>query len=380
MSYLLSIVIPTKNRYLYLKNLLTLIDSFNNGEIEVVIQDNSDDNSEFVEYLHSKRYAHLVYNYTKDNLTIVENSDLSIYNSSGEYVCFIGDDDGVTPLIIDVVKWMKDNHQEILVPSEASYYWPDYYNSKTGKLSGTITYLEYSHKIKYISTQNSLINLFKNGCTVRDGLPLLYHGIVRRKILDQISDKTGTFFPGPSPDMANGVALALLVDKYVTIDSPIIISGASKFQGGGARAMKNQAAELESLPFLPTDIITCWEKEIPRIWTAETIWAESAIKALRRMGYENLVEKIDYEYLYAKFSVFHYKLKDKAFKLSKNKIRLVFKIIFMTIVRYWNALIRLISRKFFNKSDGVKIYYNIADICEASNKFMSLIKTFKINE
>ena len=49
MGYLLSIVVPTKNRYYYLKSLIKLVQSFNSNEIELVVQDNTENNSEILE-------------------------------------------------------------------------------------------------------------------------------------------------------------------------------------------------------------------------------------------------------------------------------------------------------------------------------------------
>ena len=109
MNYLLSIVVPTKDRYYYLKYLIELISSFNTSDIELVIQDNTYDNQEILNYLNEYLNPHVKYYHIKEHLSQSENSDKAILNSSGEYVCFIGDDDAVTRHIVDCVKWMKSN-------------------------------------------------------------------------------------------------------------------------------------------------------------------------------------------------------------------------------------------------------------------------------
>ena len=48
---LLSIIIPTKDRYKYLKILISLIDSYNLSELELIIQDNTSDNTEILKFL-----------------------------------------------------------------------------------------------------------------------------------------------------------------------------------------------------------------------------------------------------------------------------------------------------------------------------------------
>ena len=51
---IISIVVPTKNRYKYLKQFIILVESFKDERIELFIQDNSDDNSEILEFLSNK--------------------------------------------------------------------------------------------------------------------------------------------------------------------------------------------------------------------------------------------------------------------------------------------------------------------------------------
>ena len=102
---LLSLVIPTKDRYYYLKYLIMLVDSFNFDDFEMVIQDNTCDNLEILKFLEGYQYSFVKYYHTKEQLSVKENSDLAILHSSGEYVCFIGDDDGITRYIVDCVKW-----------------------------------------------------------------------------------------------------------------------------------------------------------------------------------------------------------------------------------------------------------------------------------
>ena len=122
---LLSIVVPTYNRYPYLKKLIELIDSFHEDEIELVIHDNTEDNSEILSYLDAHNYNNILYCHRKDHIPVTLNSDLAILNSTGKYVCFIGDDDGVIRNILDYVKWMDENGIDSLRSEPPiSYSWP----------------------------------------------------------------------------------------------------------------------------------------------------------------------------------------------------------------------------------------------------------------
>lgn len=365
MKPLLSIVVPTKDRYKYLKHLILLIDSFNSNEIELILQDNTVNNEDILDFIGQNNYPFIKYFHNKEQLPICDNSDLAILHSSGEYVCFIGDDDGVTSHIIDCVRWMKNEDVDVVVPSTVSYRWPDFINSITGNLSATLSFKEFKKTITMVNPMTALRESMKKGFINRGNLPLLYHGIVKREVLDKIYDIGKTFFPGPSPDIANGVALCPFVKKYARVDFPIIISGASVAHGGGVRKLKNKVADIDDVPALPKKAKENWEQNIPRVWAGVTVWPESAIKALRYLGREDLIKEVNFEHMLASFIVFHSPLCNMAMKLSENKFKLFLNVVTKVCQRYFNGIRRLIMRKLFQKSDGKKIIYNLNDIEQA---------------
>ena len=376
MSYLLSIVVPTKNRYKYLKSLIKLIDNFNSDEIELVVHDNSDNNEEIIEYLKSFKNDNIKYYYTSDKLSQSGNSDRAILNSTGEYICYIGDDDGVTRFIIDAVKYMKNNSISVLMSNVASYFWPDYNPGSKLSYSGKLTYKRFSNIKTILSTEVVLNEIINRGFIDRGNMPLVYHGIVKRDVLDKIYDIDKTFFPGPSPDIANAVSISLIEKSFVYIDFPLIISGASKHHGGGIASMKNRAALIEEVPYLPKNAKENWEKVIPLIWTGETVWCESAIKALRYMKRDDLIGKVNFEFMYANFIAFHYPLRKMAYSLSNNKFKLFFSSWSIIFFRYIFAAQRLILLR-FGKLELSKVTINhINNIIEAENHFADFKSEF----
>jgi glycosyltransferase involved in cell wall biosynthesis len=378
MKPLLSIVIPTKDRYKYLKHLISLIGSFNSSEIEVVIQDNTENNQEIQEFLEQKNIQYIKYFHNSNQLAVSKNCDLAILNSTGEYVSMIGDDDGMTRHIIDSVHWMKHNNIDVLVPSDITYHWPDFISSITGDISDTLFYKDFTKEVKITDPIMTLREIMKKGFIDRGDLPLVYHGIVKREALDKIYHIGGTYFPGPSPDIANGVALCFCIKKYVRIDFPIIIGGASISHGGGIRKLKNKVANIEEIPFLPKNAKKNWENNIPRVWTTETVWPESAIKALRYVGKKDLIEKINFEYLLATFIVFHFPFRKMAINLSKKKFKLFYYIAGIAFKRYFDGFKRLIMRKLFHKSDGNMIIHNLNDIEQAQQFLLEIEPVFEI--
>ena len=369
MGYLVSILVPTKNRYPYLFKLMEVIDGFQSKDIELVIQDNNDDNSTILEYFRKNgKKDYIVYDWHKESLPVYKNSDYAVRNSSGQYVCFIGDDDGVSKYIIDCCKWMRENDIEVVFPRGYYYFWPDAHISERYK--GSIKWSELNTKMVVRDSRHELNKLLSDGITTDGILPRLYHGIVKRSALDCIWEKCGSYFPGASPDIANGVALSFVVDKFATIQFPVCYSGASKHLGGGAVAMKHKGTtDFKSLPFLPGNIEDIWYEKIPKVWTAPTIYCESAIESMRNMGHEDLIEEIDFEklyvYLVAHFSYF----RSLAYALTNNKSALFLGSMWIKLKYYWDGGIRIFKRKLLhiNPDKGYSFVHGLDDIVAVNN-------------
>ena len=77
------------------------------------------------------------------------------------------------------------------------------------------------------------------------------------------------------------------------------------------------------------------------------------------MGRNDLVEKVNFEYLYAKFITYHYPLRQMAWNLSDKKLVLICRIISMTVSRCVNISKRLL----FRKKKG--LYHGVSNIAEA---------------
>lgn len=302
---LLSIVVPTKNRYKYLKYLISFFNSIESDQIELIIQDNSDDNGEIKNFLSTIIDSRVKYHYVSKSLPISLNSDYAINNSCGEYVCYLGDDDGFTSNILDAVECMRQHDADAAIFAIPHYLWPDCKGSlfwdwlfpfKIKKASGRITLLD---------SRVELIKVLKDGAYKLGQLPKVYHGIVTRKSLDKIYEKYGSYFPGASPDMANAVSLALNDVKTIHIDYPFLIGGTCKVRMKG-----NENGDFEKdfskLPFLPADIEANWDKRIPKIWTGQTIYTETIIKTLERSGNSDLIHNINFSFMYISF-IRHYK-------------------------------------------------------------------------
>jgi len=357
---LLSIIIPTKNRYSTLFNVVEMLLSFDlNDDMEIIIQDNSDDNKAALDFFAQKTiFKNLHYYFSKEELSVIENSDKAVLNSIGEFVCFIGDDDAVMPNIVDVTKWMKANNYKALKSYEPNYYWPNQKaNYLSNDTSGVFRYKKWKpDSFEIISTNDALNFTLNRGAVLIDKLPCLYHGIVNRNTLDVIYKKANTFFPGPSPDMANAIALTQVIDSYVLVKYTVIISGKSTTSAGGAGVLHQHVARIEDVKHLPKSTSKNWDKRIPKYWTGPTIYADSAIKALEVFQNTEALGKFNFDYLYTYIEVFNKKQIGVIFKDFEIKNR--FKIQLLKIEIFLMRVFIFIS----NRNGSIKIISGIKDI------------------
>lgn len=340
-EYILSIIIPTKNRYEYLIDSLKSIMDFDLTGIEIVIQDNSSSNKIFLDFMSSTSNNSLKYFYDKRSMPISENVDLAISNSTGEYICFIGDDDTITKNLIDTVKYMKSNKIDACNFEMSRFYWSDIEFSVSKK--PYFEYIKTDKNIYQVKTKRVLMKYIKSGFQEIKMLPRIYHGILKKNVLEKIKYKTGSYNPGPSPDMANAVAASFFVQKQVFINYPLIVSGSSYKSAAGMGVRGKHKGDLKDFEHLPKDIERNWNENLPKIWLAHTIWPQSAIEALNKMGEEEYIRNINWNKIYARTVIKHREMFRVILKHHRKKFR-IFRFIFYVIQdlsKYINKKLRL---------------------------------------
>jgi len=318
---LLSIVIPTKNRYKYLKNLLSALVAETTQEFEIVIQDNSDDNRSFEHYIVDLDDDRVRYNHTAGWLSVIDNCDLGLERARGEYVCMLGDDDGIIlESSILLVEYMKKHDIHAANVNKISYTWPDTQHAVwKDALSGTIRHQPFTYDITTLDAQSELeIVLRQGGAFGLGSMPRVYHAFVSKAILDMLKEETGTYFPGPSPDMANAVGLTRFIDKYIYASIPTVISGHCIKSTGGAGGQKKHHGKIENIAHLPKDTGERWGSKIPYFWSGPTIYAESARRALEATG---RVDSLNYRNLYAVCLIYERQYANQVLEVIKTNSR-----------------------------------------------------------
>ena len=295
-QFLLSILIPTKDRQ---KQLITVLSSLNlvNDilDFEVVIQDNSQ--SRLGEE-HLKGYDFMIsYHHHTQSIPISDNIQHGIENLSGEYLLIIGDDDFVHRDIVKWVRILKKSGLDCMSYSPSRYWWPDI----GGSIGGTyIEKLSYTWQISFVESLNELTAYEKAGATEIRGLPRGYHGVVKKSLYRFIKEKFGNYILGSSPDIAIAVTIALLCDRFLYVDGPLTVYGACYKSGGGMTARKQHFMKPDDATFLRRETIDNWCAELPYIWSERTIYPQTYYEVISKF---NLHRFFDKERFWASFFI-----------------------------------------------------------------------------
>lgn len=365
-EYLLSIVVPTKNRYKYLKYLIQLIKGFQSDDIELVIQDNTEDNKEILEFIEKEDFVHLRYFHSTDHLSVSQNSDLAILNSTGKYVCFIGDDDGVIRNIDAVLSDYDKKNIDCLIAPTIIYNWPDYIDNSRYKLSGVLMKSRSQKKETVIDTKKEFKAVVDGGFSTMGLLPKVYQAIVKRSKLDEVYKICSTYFPGPSPDMANSIALYSVCKSVYYTEKPLVITGQCKSVGGGERMMAGNLKSIKEIPFLPENVEQIWDKKLPMLWCSDTVWPASARTSCLQMG---IPCDFNYEMIYAKFVYHHPKYRNEINDIA-SPIRFYYYLNRIKIADILSFIkVRISSILSNNQIVGdFRVYRNIQNIIDAETR------------
>lgn len=307
---LLSVVIPTKDRALYAVHCIRTLTRLASADLEVIVQDNSAE-PDLGRQIAESGDPRVHYQHRSEALSVIDNCSLGMARARGEYVTLLGDDDGVTAALLEVVAWAAEARVDAVTPSRlALYTWPDvrfkYYGAA---FAGTLSVRPYSGAMveqdAAAGVRRSLHEAFHDlGDTVE--LPKLYYGIVHRRCLEALQAEAGTIFPGVSPDMSAAIGISKYVRRFYSVDFPIFLPGSSARSTAGAHARKEHVGRLEDQPHLPRGCASQWPIEVPAIFAVQTVWAQSGLAALRATGRAELAAQMDLGMLHALCGVFNH--------------------------------------------------------------------------
>jgi glycosyltransferase involved in cell wall biosynthesis len=226
----LSIVVPTRNRCDTLRHTLRTIFAQKTSSIEIIVSDNfSDDGTG--QYVSSLEDPRLKYINTGRRLSMSENWEFALKHCNGDFVTFIGDDDGFTPDGIEIaLQHLERSGLPAIIWEKAEYCWPDHVADELRNIC-VMRIAGFDEQILTSATQLAAVCGFKR-CYSR--LPCIYNGIISKNVLLGIIDKSVSqrLFVGICPDVLSSLAVAASISKFAFLQYPVSVNGASRHSNG----------------------------------------------------------------------------------------------------------------------------------------------------
>ena len=278
---LLSVVVPTLDRPDTLRHALATLAAQTERDCEFIVQNNGGNPAvaALVEGLRDRRFKHFT---TPAVVTMTENWELALGHATGDYVTFIGDDDGLMPDGCAIAAWLLAKRGiPLLSWAPYAYYWPGYYHP--GYRNRLVAAVDFRFTGEKIGSRGEL-ERFYGFQTHYARLPMIYNSFVRRDIIDAMRAHAGRYFLGLSPDVTSGIVNAALSAEFIRLSRPLSISGLSQHSTGhglffrdtdplgapsakrdfGAIAKDPRLPDLNALPlFLANDMLLVKERLFP---------------------------------------------------------------------------------------------------------------------
>jgi glycosyltransferase involved in cell wall biosynthesis len=250
MSSSISLIIPTRERAAYLEYALRTCTGNPCPDLEILVLNNaSTDNTDEVMSRVTDRRVRYVRN--EKRLSMRDNFEKGIELSRGEILCFIGDDDGVFPSAIETALRLFEQHDiEALSAARAHYFWPDLVSARKNT-----ALLPRESGVSILDSRAALRHVLRDCDYYR--LPCLYHGFVKRTVVEKVCSRQGRFFLSSQVDMFSSIALSMEGIRFAFSRAPLIVNGASSRSngashfGGGSNTEKSLWKLEDELGFLP---------------------------------------------------------------------------------------------------------------------------------
>ena len=302
---LISIVVPTRNRHYFLAHLVRSVLAMKSPRIELVVHDNSPDSEAFTREFAGVVDSRLRYFHDGTPMSITENFSRSLEHARGQFVCMIGDDDGVTESIVDLAAWLDRERIDAATVEVATYLWPGVESALDGtQQTGVLRSPAYSCETEVVYAAEALDRVLVSGGIRIGDLPSVYQGIVARRALERLRELAGSFFPGPSPDMANAVGLSAVIDRFARVAFPVVISGSCPVSGAAQGARREHHGEIADRGFLPAGTAENWPAQVPFYFSGPTLWATTLIHAMTATKRVDLISGLRLDRLYGACAVF----------------------------------------------------------------------------
>ena len=282
---LLSIVVPTHERARYAIPTITSLLELTGDETEIVVADTSAVDAITPALAGIPGGSRVTVVRPGQGLSVVDNFSAGLREARGDYLLFLGDDDLVSPVIVDLLRWAAANDVDALKLSfPALYYWPDFLHKRRHDFyAGSLHIQAFSGRVSHHDARAALRDAAIDLGGGVGEMPRAYAGIVSRQLVERIIRKHGTLFGGVSPDIYSAALIATEAKRCVYVDYPVVIPGSSGASTAGQSAQGRHVGKLRDNAHIAAFKSLAWNPIVPEFYSVPTVWGYTLLEALKRV-------------------------------------------------------------------------------------------------
>lgn len=275
----MSVVIPSRERAAYILHALKTCLATPETSVEFIVLDNAstDGTRAIVSGIADPRIR---YESSDTRLSMRDNFERGLDLARGEFICFIGDDDAILPQAVGTALSLFDEGADAVSCERAHYFWPDLLASRRDSIL-----IPRGLGVEQRNSRTQLRTLLRDSNYYT--LPCVYHGFVRRTVIERIRQRQSRLFLSSQVDMFSAISLSMENLTYAHSFAPLIVNGgsarsngASHFSGGSNVEKENWKKE-DEVGFLPG---------FENFATVGSLIVESALRYCRARGDVTLVD------------------------------------------------------------------------------------------
>lgn len=236
---LISIVIPTRERAAKLEYTLKTVMSQPGDRFEVIVSDNASEDETRAVVEKFENDTRLRYVNTGRRLSMCDNWEFAVGQVRGRYVTVVGDDDALAQGAIPELEGL------IRTNPSGIYFWDPHVYQWPGQRHGaSLLYRAPASPNRKVDLGDLTRYAFRWGGLGYQRLPLLYHCLVSREILERIRLRIGRLFHSTQPDVFMAFTLPAFCETALRIGESLSVYGNSEKRVYGRQALADPRTAL----------------------------------------------------------------------------------------------------------------------------------------
>ena len=227
-----SVLLPTRNRLELLKYAITSVLKQNYDNWEIIVSDNAS-NENIEGYISSLKDPRIKYDRSEEFISVTDNWNRCLNQSSGDYVIMLGDDDILLKNYFQITRKLIENFQnpDLIYTNAFLYAYPGVLPDFPKGLFQTFGSLKAmpKHTSPFWLDLTSRIAIVQQTLKFQTAFGLnMQHALVHRSLIEKIK-RQDKFYHSPYPDFYAMCALFIESERTLICPNELVVIGIEQY-------------------------------------------------------------------------------------------------------------------------------------------------------